>query len=148
MGDFLNKIISITLVFLLLVVAPLVITYASNDMVAKRLVLNEMTQFIDLVTDKASVSDSDIDSLYVGVNASGGVYNVEVKRYVRLATVGEDGSIENTYMADELVGTLNVGDVVKVSVSEVGVSTTKRLLWTILKLDNGNFEPSLAGTVR
>ena len=43
---------------------------------------------------------------------------------------------------------LNIKDVVKVHVEEVSMSAGKRLFWTILRVDKGKFEFSLAGTVR
>ena len=43
---------------------------------------------------------------------------------------------------------LNVKDVVKVHVEEVAMSAGNRMLWTLLRVDKGQFEFSLAGTVR
>ena len=43
---------------------------------------------------------------------------------------------------------LNVKDVVKVHVEEVAMSPGNRMLWTLLRVDKGRFEFSLAGTVR
>ncbi len=150
MTDFINKVITIILIFVLLVLAPLLISYMSTDMVTERLVLNEVTQFIDRVTDKGEITDSDINDVYLGVNSHGGVYDVKVERYIRTAT--EDplkaDTIKTVYYNTDNIGNLNVGDVVKVHVEEVGMSNSKRLLWQLLRIDKGQFEFSLAGTVR
>ena len=42
---------------------------------------------------------------------------------------------------------MNKGDIIKVTVEEIGISTARRLAYNILKLDEGKFEFSLAGTV-
>lgn len=148
MLDFINKVVTITMVFILMVIAPITISYMTTDMVSQREVLNEMTQFIDKVTDKAIITQTDLDDLYVSLNATGGTYTATVKRYIRLATQNDDGSTKVIYMADDTVDTLNIGDVVKVEVQEIGVSPAKRLLWLLLGIDRGQFETCLAGTVR
>lgn len=147
MVDFPNKVVTIILVFVMMVLAPITWVYVRSEMVSQRLVLNEMANFIDKVTDKASITKQDLDDLYVGVNAAGGTYDVRVKRYIRTSV--QDGSTTRTlYLADDSVGTLNIGDVVKVTVVEVGTSPTKRLLWSLLRIDSGDGKFSLAGSVR
>jgi len=42
---------------------------------------------------------------------------------------------------------MNAGDVVKVTVEEVGISTGRMLIYNVLKMDEGKFKFSLAGTV-
>lgn len=150
MSDFLNKVITIILIFVLLVLAPLLISYMSTDMVTERLVLNEVTQFIDRVTDKGSISDSDLNDLYLGVNSHGGTYDVKVERYIRTETPGPliPDKTKTVYYNVEYIGDLNLYDVVKVHVKEVGLSNSKRLMWQLLRVDKGSFEFSLAGTVR
>lgn len=150
MSDFINKIVTIILIFVLLVLAPLLISYMGTDMVTERLVLNEVTQFIDRVTDKGEITNSDLNDVYLGVNSHGGIYDVRVERYIRTAT--EDplkvGTVKTVYYNTENTGDLNVGDVVKVHIEEIGISNSKRLLWLLLRIDKGSFEFSLAGTVR
>ena len=150
MSDFINKIVTIILIFVLLVLAPLLISYMGTDMVTERLVLNEVTQFIDRVTDKGEITNSDLNDVYLGVNSHGGTYDVRVERYIRTAT--EDplkvGTVKTVYYNTENTGDLNVGDVVKVHIEEIGISNSKRLLWLLLRIDKGSFEFSLAGTVR
>jgi uncharacterized protein (UPF0335 family) len=150
MTDFPNKIVTIILVFIMLVLAPLTWSYVRGEMRSEILVLNEVTQFIDKVTDKASITNQDIDDLYMGVNSTGGTYDVRVKRYVRLATKDADGSLRTLYLSDDYKDNLkmNIGDVVKVSIEEIGVSPAKRLMWSILRIDEGKTKFSLAGTVR
>lgn len=148
MWDFPNKIFTIILIFIMLVLAPLTWVYVREEMITDRIVLNEMAQFIDKVTDKASITQEDIDELYMAINASGGTYDVRVKRYIRMSTQDEYGQPRTLYLSDDHIGNLNIGDVVKVTVEEVGKSPAKMLLWSLLKIDMGNSKFSLAGSVR
>lgn len=160
MTDFLNKLIEIVLVFMLLVLAPITISYMASEMVTQRVALNEVSQFIDRVTDKHLITRADIDDLYMGLGNSGGVFDVEVKRYVPVAVPITDDtkaiSTRSTYISCEDIDTitatqsieLNVSDVVKVTVKEVTMSQAKKMLWSILNLDSGKLEFSLAGSVR
>lgn len=153
MTDFVNKIITLFMIFLLLVVAPLLISYMSTELTTQRLVLNEVTQFLDRVTDKASVLETDINDLYLGVNAHGGSFDVSVKRYVRVASERVDEktgeNVVNTlYFSNEDLEECHTGDVIKVTVEEIGISPAKRILWNVLRIDSGKFKFSLAGAVR
>ena len=158
MSDFINKVITIVLIFVLLVLAPLLISYMSTDMVTERLILNDVSQFIDKVTDKALITQYDLNDLYLAVNSHGGAYEVVVERYQLLEEPIPGGGTKLLYLKhddtydlmtckeDEIE--LNIKDVVKVHVEEVSMSAGKRLFWTILRVDKGKFEFSLAGTVR
>ena len=169
MSDFINKVITIVLIFVMLVLAPLLISYMSTDMVVERLVLNDVTQFIDKVTDKAMITNKDLNTLYLDVNSHGHSYDVTVHRYQVLEEPEPEipGSSSTTstkliYVSmddvESLVNAnnsninesveLNVRDVIKVHVEEVSMSSGNRMFWTLLRVDKGKFEFSLAGTVR
>ena len=164
MSDFINKVITIVLIFVMLVLAPLLISYMSTDMTAERLILNDVTQFIDKVTDKYTITDYDLNDLYLAVNSHGGAYEVTVDRYqlyeepapeseggTRILYIRQD---DTEQLADDLnypavtSVDLNTRDVVKVKVKEVALSSGKRLFWSLMKVDKGKLEFSLAGTVR
>ena len=157
MTDFVNKVITLVLIFVMLV--------------------------LDKVTDKAHVSEHDLDTLYLAVNSHGQAYDVKVQRYQVLeepkpTTATGENTTKLIYVSmddieslargelvfnnnDEevkdnptLLGTtktyidLNPRDVIKVHVEEVSISSGKRLFWNLLRVDKGIFEFSLAGTVR
>lgn len=166
MTDFINKVITIVLIFIMLILAPLLISYMSTDMVTERLVLNEVSQFIDKVTDKGLITEYDINDLYLGVNSHGGNYDVTIEHYQLLEEPLPDGSTKLLYVKQDDIEqivdgrynmeetdedtsvSLNVKDVVKVHVESVFMSSGRRLFWSVLRVDRGNFEFSLAGTVR
>ena len=159
MTDFLNKIIEIILIFILLVLAPITISYMTTEMVTQRTALNEVSQFIDRTTDKQMITKADVDDLYLALAATGGTYDVSVERYVPIsAAVNENGKqvLKTTYISVEDIDNitsdtpiqLNVSDVVKVHVKEVVMSQGKKMLWAVLRLDSGELNFSLAGSVR
>ena len=152
MVDFVNKILTLILIFVLLVIAPLTISYKIDEMVMKRLVLNEVSQFIDTVTDKGSIRQEDLDDLYLGVNSCGGTFDVDVKRLIRVASEHvnpETGNneIRTTYFSNSDLEVLNTGDVVKVTVEEIGTSPATKFIWNVLRIDSGKFKFSLASPV-
>lgn len=153
MIDFPNKVITLVLVFLMLIVAPILWYYSRDDMISQRTVLNETEQFLDRVTDKAYITQSDIDDLYVGVNASGGTFDVKVKRYMPISVPNGD-TTETKYVAvpyfDADTGKesqMTKGDIVKVTVKQVGVSPAQRMLWAFLRIDDNASDITLAATV-
>lgn len=158
MSDFPNKIFTIILTFVMLVIAPITWSYVRGEMVTERLVLNEMSQFIDKVTDKGTITEEDLDDFYLAVNASGGTYDVKVKRYIRMATKDEYDNSRTLYLSGDYYTVngsgdyepikMNIGDLVKVTVDDVGVSPAKRLIWSILRLDEGESKYSLVGSIR
>lgn len=155
MSDFINKIVTIALIFILLVVSPLLISYKSDEMMAKRLILNDVDTFIEMVRDTGKITQIDLDNLYIQCNSHGLAVDVKVKRMVRaevykINEITSEPEVITVYQLTDTVADLeamNKGDVVKVTVEEIGVSTGRRLTYNILKMDEGKFEFSLAGTV-
>lgn len=155
MVDFPNKIITLILSFIMLVVAPLVWMFARDDMVSQRTALNEMTMFLDKTTDKGFIEAQDIDDLYLGLNATGGTYDVKVRRYMPTPIPVGSGQSRLLYKnvdyydkVDKKAIKLNKGDIVKLSVEEVGYSSARRLIWSILRFDTGKQETTLSASVR
>ena len=149
MSDFINKVITIALIFILLVMAPLLISYKTDEMIAKRQILNDVANFIDMVKDTGSLSQDNLDKLYIECNSYGIAVDVKVKRLIR-TEIAKDGESKTVYYSVDKVEELesmNKGDIIKVTVEEIGISTARRLAYNILKLDEGKFEFSLAGTV-
>ena len=116
---------------------------------AKRQILNDVANFIDMVKDTGSLSQDNLDKLYIECNSYGIAVDVKVKRLIR-TEIAKDGESKTVYYSVDKVEELesmNKGDIIKVTVEEIGVSTARRLAYNILKLDEGKFKFSLAGTV-
>lgn len=155
MTDFINKVVSIILIFVMLILAPLLISYKTDDMMAKREILNDVNTFIDRVTDAAIIDGDDINNLYMQCNSHGMVVDVKVERMVYAMTITTDKNNKNQYTYDYVVDTdfgatttnLNPNDMIKVTVQEKTYSSGRRLTYKLLKIDEGKFRFSLCGMV-
>lgn len=147
MSDFVNKIVTIVLIVILLVMAPLLNSYIQTEAIAKRVILNEVEQFIDKVTDKGSVTEEDLNQLYLDLNSHGLILDVNVKRLIRVASLTPGNKLKTVYFAAEDMENTNVGDVIQVTVSEMGVSPGRKLLYSLLHIDQGDFGFTLAGAI-
>ncbi len=148
MSDFVNKIVTLIMIFVLLVLSPLLISYMTTDMKAQRLVLNETIQFIDKVTDKGTITQEDLDQFYLNINSHGMVLDAKVKRLVRVASLLPDGSVKTVYFAVDDTSVMNTGDIIQVTVRELGISAVRSLTYKLLRIDTGTFQFTLAGGVR
>lgn len=149
MSDFLNKVITIMLIFVMLVLSPLVVSYKTDEMLSKRMILNEVVSFIDMVKDTASITEENLNQLYINCNSYGIAVDVKVKRMIRTA-VTTDGNAKTVYFAVDTLDDLhnmNVGDVVQVTINSIGITKGRRLIYTVLGIDEGEFNFSLAGAV-
>ena len=155
MSDYINKVITLILIFVMLVLGPLTFSYLSDELTSKRMILNEVTKFLDKVTDQASISGSDLDDFYLAINSYGMVLDAKIERYMQTPAVGLDGKTENIYfMANDFrdLGPNDVvnfvpSDVIQVSVEEVAVSPGRRLMYYILRVDTGRYELTMAAAV-
>mgnify|MGYP000992899581 FL=1 len=155
MSDYINKIITLILIFIMLVIGPLTFSYLSDELTSQRMILNEVTEFLDKITDQATVSQSDLDDFYLAINSYGIVLDAKVERYMQTPSIGVDGNMENIYFmandfsdlkSDEQMQ-LFAGDVIKVTVEEVSVSPGRRLMYYVLKVDSGKYNLSMSATV-
>lgn len=173
MTDFINRILNLVILFTALVIAPLLFTFLSSKLTDERLILNEVTEFLDKTSDKASMNEYDIDELYLKLNSHGMLLDVEVERLIYAPTTNADGVlIENYIKADTITDVIreneqkainagkpkserevaeikfNSNDSIRVRVREIGTSTGRRILYNILKIDTGRFELTMAATVQ
>jgi hypothetical protein len=151
MVDTISKILSIVLIFLMLVLAPLLISYKIDDAVARREVLFEVTQFIDKVRDTQSVTDTDLDQFYQNCNSHGLTVDVRVRRLVKTVVIDPDTEeviVEYTINDDPAaLYNFNKGDGVQVVVEEIGISPSRSFMYRVLGADSGPLKFTLAGIV-
>lgn len=103
MSDFLNKVITLIIVLVMVIIGPLTFSYVSNESSAKRLIINEVEQFLDEVKDKGAVDMDNLNELYEKLNSHG--MNLDVK-VTKLKRVVEYDSLynkikENYLLCDE-----------------------------------------------
>ena len=131
--------------------APLLISYKTDEMLARREILNNVEMFIDKVQDTSAISEDDLNKLYLDCNSHGITVNVLVKRMIATAVYDNDlGIAQTNYFAvtdTESLASINAGDIIQVTIEEVTVSSARRATYKLLGLDEGPLEFSLAGVV-
>ena len=135
----------------MLVLAPLLISYKTEDMLAKREMLSDVQTFIDKVKDTYTITETDLNKLYLDCNSHGMAVNVTVRRLIESAVFDEvTGTTSTSYFAvsdiDSLMN-INSGDLIQVTVEELAITSARRLTFALLKIDEGKFSFTLAGVV-
>lgn len=148
MNDFFTKLIGLFLAFFLLVIAPITNNALAQDLTMKRAILNEMTNFVDKVTDSGQISDAMLSDFYLGCASHGAVVDVSVQRYIKIVNPDGSGGTYITYVLSDEIAKWNKSDIVKVKVEAIGYTGAQRLMWYFLKLVTPKLEFELAGMVR
>lgn len=150
MGDIFGKLIGVVLAFVLLFLGPFTWVTLSNEMVARRTIMNEMQSFLDETIDSRQITDTQLEDLYLGISGLGPICDVEVERYVR--TVDPDpkkaGSIYITYVFSENNREFNQGDKVKIRVHSINYTGAEKLLRATVGLWLPPIDYTLAARVR
>lgn len=130
MNDIFGKVLGALIAFILLFIAPFTWATLSNEMVARRTIMNEMQTFIDETIDSRQVTDAQLEDLYLGISGLGPVLDVEVSRYVRVVDPDPkiDGGIYTTYVYSDDNRVYNQGDKVKLRVHAIGYTGTQKVL--------------------
>lgn len=156
MTDYISKVITIIMCFVMIVVAPTLMNFATEDGTSRLIILNEMSAFLDKVADKGSISSEDLDQIYNELNSHGVILDIEINRMMRVAFTEAEGStggkVNEAYIkVDEANNnetiTLNNKDVVQIHVFEVIDNPSRKLLYNFLRIDRGALDITLAKTV-
>lgn len=148
MHGFLSRTVGVILAFLLLVVAPLLDTYGVQEMENRMETLNDVSEFLDKVTDKGEITEDDLNEFYLAVESHGMTLDVKVLRLVKTATLLDDGTVSTVYIVADNNRDLNVGDIVKVELEEISTTPYKKLLNIFLRLDTHTYELDMAKMVK
>lgn len=148
MDGFISKCISLILVFLMLIVAPLLNVYGTHEMEGRMEILNETTEFLDKSTDKGTIDEDDYNEFALKVEAHGMVLDISVDRMIYTEVLMEDGTISGTYIAADDTSVLNPGDIVRVRLQEISVTPYRKLLTSLLRLEEPEYNLTLTKSVK
>ena len=150
MEGFISKCISVVLIFIMLVIAPMITIYGQHEAQGRMEILNEVTSFLDKVTDKSRIDQEDIDAFTVQIESHGLVLSVTIDRLVKTVTITNvaTGEVDTSYIPADDISSISSGDIIKVTVKEISTTPYKKLLKTFLKVDEPAFELSLAKMAR
>jgi len=148
MTDLFNKILGVLLAFILLAGAPLIINTMTRDLTINRSVLNEMTNFIDKVTDNGRLTDTDLADFQLAISSYGMAMDATISRYMKVVNPDGAGGTYTSYVFSDDISTWNTGDIMKVKVQAIDYTGAQRLQNRILRLTPAKFEQTLAGMIR
>lgn len=144
-----NKIIGIVIAFVLLLIM-LANVMVADQLQARRSITSEVTNFIDEVTDTGTLTEKNLQDLYLACNGYGPICVVNVYRYVRQVnpTPGHPGETYTTYALSTDIYHWNQGDLCKVVVDEAGYTGMSYFLYTTIGLVMQPVDFQLTGRVR
>ncbi|MFB9277201.1 hypothetical protein [Cohnella cellulosilytica] len=148
MTDLFNKILGAVLAFILLAGAPLIINTMNRDLTIHRSVLNEMTNFIDKVTDNGRITETDLADFHLGISSYGMAMDATLSRYMKVTNPDGAGGTYTSYVYSDDITTWNTGDILKVQVQAIDYTGAQRIQNRILHLYPAKFDQTLAGMIR
>lgn len=151
MHDIPGKFIGLILAFVLTVIMPFVTVTVENEMVDRRLIINDVTNFIDEVVDSRQVTDAMLDELNVNLASYGMTVDYEITRYAR--SVNADPLKSNadyyvTYVPQDDYRTFNKGDKISVHIYTVGYSSTETLSHRLTGMFVKDLEETITARIR
>lgn len=142
MEGYLSKTISLILCFVMLVLAPLIITYGTHDMEARNELLSDVSEFLDKVADKHAITQSDLDIFSLTCQSHGMTLHVEVDRLVKTVTPTPTGN-SVVYIAADDISKINSTDIIRVRLKEDSMTPYRKLLQTILGINRNEYSLTL-----
>lgn len=158
MTDFINKIITLALILILVIVAPLNLSYQSERNLSMMNILNEITLFLDKTTDKRSINQSDLDDFYLAINSYGMMMDADIVIYAPVAEATTSYYIAaynlndiNDPVTKDLVEKpledIKPGYKLQVRVYEVSISPARRMMYNTMGYDPGGYEQTMAAYI-
>lgn len=129
-NDIPGKIVGLLLAFVLVVLMPFVTVTVENEMLDRRLIVTDVTNFIDEVVDSRSVSDSMLDELNVNLAKYGMTVDYEITHYARSVNVDPTdagGDYYVTYVRKDDTRNYQKGDKISVHVYVTSYSASESL---------------------
>ena len=149
-NDLAGKIIGMLLAFILCVVSPFVTINAQNEMLDRRMIMNNITDFIDEVIDSRTVSDAALSELNVSLASYGITVDYEITRYrisIDPDPLKGDAYTINYVVSDDL-SKFNKGDKVSVHVYTVGYSSTQSLAHKLTGMFVKDLDETITARIR
>lgn len=150
MHDLPGKIIGLVIAFALIVVMPFVNTTVEDEMLDRRLIINDVSNFIDEVVDSRNVTDAMLDELNVNLASYGMTVDYEIEHYRRSVNADplSDSDYYVTYVKSDDIRSYEKGDKISVRVYTVGYSTTESLAHKITNIFVRDLDETITARVR
>ena len=150
MHDIPGKVIGLILAFVLCCIMPFLLITTEQEMVNRRLLTEDVSNFIDTVVDGRMVSDAELREFNAKMASYGAVYDYEIHRYQR--SVNPDPTTGNSYTVSyvEVDDWKNYeeGDENSVHIWEVSSSSTSRLAHKLTGMFIRDFDLTITARIR
>lgn len=149
-SDIPGKFLGLLVGFILVVIVPFVTTTVESEMVDRRLIVNDVTNFIDEVVDSRTITDGMIDDLNVNISSHGMSVDYEITRYAR--SVDPDpvhsGEYYITYLKRDDWKNYAKGDKISLHFYVTGYSTTETLAHKITGMFIKDLDTTITARIR
>lgn len=149
-SDIPGKVVGILLAFVLCIIFPFVIISTEEEMISRRLIVEEVSSFIDSVIDGRVITDAELRELNASLAAHGMLLDYDIHRYVR--SVNPDPTKEEGYLVSYIERDDNMkydkGDKVSIHVYEVSHAATSTLSHKLTGLYMRDFDLTITARVR
>lgn len=146
--NLMGKIISIVMIFAIIAGGAITSRIYTDSLRSERAILNEVTNFIDKVTDNGRITELDLSNFYLGVASHGVSVDASVKRYLKVVNPNGAGGTYTSYTLADTNVLYNKGDFVQVSVKGIDYTNGQKLMRYFLRMSPSKIDYTLAGRVR
>lgn len=150
MHDIPGKFVGLVLAFILTVIMPFVNVTVENEMLDRRLIITDVSNFIDEVVDSRKVTDAMIEELNVRLASYGMTVDYEITRYARSVNADPltNDSYYVTYIPQEDNLNYSKGDKISVRVYTVGYSATESFVHKITGMFVRDLDETITARIR
>lgn len=149
--DIPGKFIGLILVFFLLVVAPYVNVTVANEMIDRRSIITDVTNFMDEVVDSRLITDTALKELNTNIASYGVNIDYEITHYRRSVNpdpIDKDNQFYVSYIPVSLNEPWEKGDRIEVHIFTVGHSAAETLSHKIANLFVSDFDRRICARIR
>lgn len=158
-----NKIIGVILAIVLLILVPLTYSAFADDLSASRIEFNSMSNYLDIISDKGSISKKDYINFVNQLSSTGYFYKISIeiesrRVYTPPVESPEEQTLNVVYVTDKIITSedggvqesiiLGKGDIVSLNIKCLENKKSDNFLNSFLNLSKPKANISLSKMVR
>lgn len=156
-SDLPGKLIGLVLAFVLTVIMPFVTVTTENEMLDRRLIINDVTEFMDEVVDSRQITDAMLKELNSKLASYGMTCDYTIRRYARSVNLdpvsksNDSDSVDSyyvTYVEQDDTNHWDKGDKIAVNIRVVSYSTTQALAHRLTHIFVRDMDTTLTARIR
>lgn len=149
-SDIPGKLIGLILAFVLVILMPFVTVTVENEMLDRRLIVTDVTNFIDEVIDSRNITDAMIDELNVNLAKYGMSVDYEIIHYGRSVNVDPTSSDDYfvTYVKKDDIRNYSKGDKISIHVYTTSYSASEYLAHKVTGMFVKDLDVTITARIR